>query len=389
MLIYLLVRFLTFPLSLLPYASLHALGRHLGTCAYYLLPKFRKRALSNLALAKDLALSNNEIRRIAKECFQGLMITLLEYPKLARETDISRIATCENPEKTDGKGVIFFCGHQANWELLFLEGTSRMPGVAIGRPIKNRYLYNWILQMRQKFGGKIIPPKNALKEGLRALKQGAFLGIVGDQGMPNSGYLSPFLGRQAWTSPLPAILAYRTNSPILVATTRRERGHYFIRYSDPIYPRLDAPAEEEIKRLMDETLTLYQQSIRERPSEWMWIHNRWKQQSLDQIKRAYRHDSIAVILSEDPQLISQIGLFRTLYPTEQLTFFVPSGLQPPPIDAEILSYADLYREDLRFKLLFNFTSDRKIERHFKKLTALKIVRKKAIDATLEKEVSNA
>ena len=99
------------------------------------------------------------------------MITFLEYPKLAREKNISRIATCDNPETalqllSSDSGVIFFCGHQANWELFFLEGTSRMNGVAIGRPIKNTYLYNWVQDLRQKFGGKIVAPKNALKEGL-------------------------------------------------------------------------------------------------------------------------------------------------------------------------------------------------------------------------------
>ncbi|WP_442975472.1 lysophospholipid acyltransferase family protein, partial [Salmonella enterica] len=95
--------------------------------------------------------------------------------------NIAKVARCENSEKADelmanGKPVIFFCGHQSNWEILFLEGTSRMPGVAIGRPIKNEVLYRWITAMREKFGGKMIAPKNAAREGLRGLKRGAFLG---------------------------------------------------------------------------------------------------------------------------------------------------------------------------------------------------------------------
>ena len=78
------------------------------------------------------------------------MITCLEYAKFAKEKEISRVVICENPEAAqailnEGKGIIFFCGHQSNWEVLFLEGTSRMPGVAIGRPIKNQKLYDWVL----------------------------------------------------------------------------------------------------------------------------------------------------------------------------------------------------------------------------------------------------
>ena len=198
---YILFRVLTFPLQFMPYKVLHSLGNVLGLAVYYLYPKYRKRSLSNLALATDLHLTPEQIVSTAKKSLQNLAITFLEYPRLSVEKNIQRVATCVNPEPAasiikSGQGIIFFCGHQTNWELLFLEGTQRMPGVAIGRPIKNHYLYQWIMDLRQKFGGAIIPPKSAYKESFRALKQGKFVGIVGDQGMPDSGFSCPFLGRR-------------------------------------------------------------------------------------------------------------------------------------------------------------------------------------------------
>src|SRR5262249_27033529 len=152
------------------------LGALLGTVAYYTLPKFRKRALSNLALASSLQLSEEQIEHLAMASLQNLMITCLEYAKFASEKNIHRVASCVNPEQAaqlmkESKPVIFFCGHQSNWEVLFLEGTSRMPGVAIGRPIKNHYLYNWVLSIREKYAGKMITPQNAIREGLRGLKK--------------------------------------------------------------------------------------------------------------------------------------------------------------------------------------------------------------------------
>jgi Kdo2-lipid IVA lauroyltransferase/acyltransferase len=245
---YLLIRLFTLPFAFLPYRAIHACGRLLGTLVYHLVPGYRKRALSNLALA--LKLPNKEIRTLAKKSLQTLATTCLEYPKLAREKQIHRIAECENPETAEsliskGQGVIFFCGHQSNWELLFLEGTSRMPGAAIGRPTKNHYLYDWIQSIRQKFGGTMLPRKDAIRGGLKALREGKFLGIVGDQALPESGYSSLFLGRLAWTSPLPALLAYKTNSPLFVATTRYEKGKYRIRYSEPLYPN---PQPQKTKR---------------------------------------------------------------------------------------------------------------------------------------------
>lgn len=389
---YLLIRLIFFPLAYLPYRAIHAIGRPLGTLAYYLVPKYRKRALSNLALAIDAP--NEEIRTIAKKSLQSLMITCLEYPRLARETDISRIATTVNPETANslmekGKGIIFFCGHQANWELLFLEGTSRMPGVAIGRPIKNRYLYSWVQKMRQKFGGKIVEPKNAIKEGLRALKKGSFMGIVGDQGMPDSGFSSPFFGRPAYTSPMPALLACKTLAPIIVATTHRENGHYYIHYSDPLFPNPEAPLDTEVRRLMEAALNLYEESIRNCPDQWMWIHNRWKQQTTDQIKRPFRQDSIAVFLPDQKTLFENLSKLRTLYPTEHLAIFAPEGAHIH-IDAEVHTYQNLSEtllDDLRFKLIVNFTNDPTIDRHYRK-TAQTLLSVTTLEE-LEKEVLRA
>ena len=72
--------------------------------------------------------------------------------------------------------MIFFCGHQANWETLFIAGNKLFKGIAIGKPIKNILLYKWILSIREKTGGKIVDPKNALKEGLKNLRKVVTLG---------------------------------------------------------------------------------------------------------------------------------------------------------------------------------------------------------------------
>lgn len=387
---YLFIRLITLPFAYLPYRALHALGRPLGTLAYFLFPSFRKRALSNLALASDLHLSNEEVRRIARQSIQSLMITLLEYPRLAREKEISKIATCENPE--NGAGAVFFVGHQANWELLFLEGTSRMPGVAIGRPIKNTYLYDYVVRMREKFGGKIVPPRNGIKEGLRALKEGKFMGIVGDQGMPDSGFSSPFLGREAYTSPMPALLAYKTRRPLIVATTRREKGRYIITYSKPLIPDPTIPKEIEVPRLMKEALKIFEESVKKRPEEWLWIHNRWKQQTLDAIRRPYRHDSIACIFPSDESLIEKIPRLRTVYPTESLTLFLPKALASKiELDANIHPYeseSELLEPHYRYKCLFDFTKSKKASSHYKKWGAQTIAHPTTVEE-LETMVRNA
>lgn len=384
---FLLILILTWPLRWLPYSAIHRLGAFMGTCAFYTLPKFRKRTLNNLAIASSLQLTEEETKRCAIASLQNLMITCLEYAKFASEKQIDRVATCVNPEEADklmkeNKPVIFFCGHQSNWEILFLEGTSRMPGVAIGRPIKNKHLYNWILKIRQKFGGTMLAPQNAIREGLRGLKKGSFLGIVGDQGMPDSGYSSPFFGRTAWTSPIAAILSHRTGSPIMVATTKRREGRYWIHYSDPIWPDCEAPMEQEVDRLMKASLAKLEESIRESPGEWLWSHNRWKQQIAGKLKRDFRHESILIILPEEKSeldvLLPHLPTFRTIYPREFITIYAPEKQvsEVKLADARIVPYAneaEFLKWNDRFKLVFNFTPSAKVKPHFKQRDAFKVV----------------
>jgi len=402
---FLLIYSATYPLRYLPYKAIHWLGKWLGSALFFLSPKFRKRCLSNVALASSLSLSSQEIRKIAKGSLQNLFITCLEYAKLDSEKTVSNIATCLNPQKAEelikqGRPPIFFCGHQANWELLFFEGTSRMKGVAIGRPIENKALYHFVLRIREKWGGKILTPKEAIKGGLRGLKQGAFLGIVGDQGMPDSGYSSPFFGRRAWTSPMPALLSYRTGAPLIVATTRRENGHYWIEYSDPIWPDQTAKAEQEVDRLMRVALLYLEKSIASHPDQWLFSHNRWKQQLPGKVKRKFRQESILIVLPSQEEReklsLSQkeieegLALIKTIYPNEFITLYAPSDLLCYPSFEEVIVYQeekDLYKEDHRFKFAINLTSNRKVEKHFKKLSALTTL--SILDLKKNREISLA
>ena len=374
------------PFQHLPHRAIHQLGNLFGSCLYYCHTKFRKRALSNLALAKSLNLSEKELKKVAKKSFQNLLINCLEFSKFSSEKDISKSIICENPQLAEsfikkGQGIVFFCGHQSNWEVLFLDGTRRMPGVAIGRPIKNPYLYHWILSIRERFGGKVISPKNAIQEGFRSLKKGLFLGVVGDQGMPESGFQSSFLGRTAWTSPAPALLAYKAKCPIMVATTRRKHGRYYIKYSDPIWPNFENPIEEEVSNLMKKSLEIFEKSVQENPGEWLWQHNRWKQETPKNVYYRFRYDSILIILPDDHtgfhQLLNEIQVFKEIYPLAFLTIMAPKPFfELVNIkDAEIIPYnsvKDLLVRDYRFKLVFNLSSY-SVKNHFLSLSAMQVL----------------
>ncbi|HEX4839300.1 MAG TPA: hypothetical protein VFU89_02520, partial [Rhabdochlamydiaceae bacterium] len=148
------------------------------------------------------------------------------------------------------------------------------------------------------------------------------------------------------------------------ATTKREFGRYTIHYSDPILPTEDPHIQ------MREVLAIFEASIKERPHEWLWIHNRWKQQQPGKITKKFRHDAVAFIFPDKASAEASIPQIRALYPREHITAFVPSSFASSEI--EVKSFDELLAPDYRFKLLVDFTQNLKAQKHFSKLSALNI-----------------
>jgi hypothetical protein len=168
----------------------------------------------------------------------------------------------------------------------------------------------------------------------------------------------------------------------MVATTRRTAGKYYVHYSDPIWPNTEAPMNQEMDRLMKAALSHLENTIEEEPGQWLWSHNRWKQQTLDKIKKKFRYEAILIILPSEKQALRSIlpalSTFREIYPHEFITIYAPKDLARDLQlqDAEIILYSqesDLLKRDYRFKLVFNFSSSTKIKPHFKKLAAFQVV----------------
>lgn len=208
------------------------------------------------------------------------------------------------------------------------------------------------------------------------------MGIVGNQGMPDSGYSFPFLGRRAWTTTTPALLAYRTQSPIMVATTRRVKGGYRIHYSDPIWPDPESTLESEVPRLMEYSLTLLQQSIQNSPGEWLWQHNRWKQQTPRNLFKRFRKDCICIILPQEEETFNQIykhlPTLKEIYSKDFIFLIVPKKFSHKEwIEADDIitytNYSQTLLKDYRFKLIFNFTSFQPIDKHHIKFSAFEVL----------------
>lgn len=385
MFFYLFLRSVEWFIGLFSYRTLHAIGRVLGTLIYYLHGPFRKKAMTNLAIAFGKDKSYAERRHIAIKSFQNLCITCLEFFRLKKSKNkMEELVIVEKGEEVldllnKKQGVIFLTGHQANWEVPFIAVTSFAKGIAIGRPIKNKRLYDFVLSVREMNGGTIVMPKRAIAESTAALKAGKFVGIVGDQAFPESSYSYPLFGTRAWTTTTPALLAYKTNSPLVVAMTKRHKGRYIVQPSPIIWPDTTKPLKEEVVGMMNQALGYLEKSIATRPGDWLWQHDRWKQSGTNNVKRKYRFSFILVILTEASKPL--VEAIEKIYPRAFITYLIPPEMKLEGKQTIIYNSEDeLCVDDWRYQMLIDFYDSAKARRFFRKRGVFKALTFKNFDA---------
>lgn len=384
-LIFYLLRSLSRLLGRLPHCCLRACAKSLGSLAYFLAQDLRKTALSNIALA--LKISRPEARTLAHSSFQHLCLTVLEYGYIDYHNgDVSSFATCLNPEQASALkkkhgGIIYVSAHQANWEVPFIETNTRACGSAVGRPLKTPQMTEWINSIRSSTGGSIVTPREAMMTAKNRLQQGIFFGFVGDQALPESSYSGLFLGRLAFSTSAPSLLAYKHNVPVVVALTCRQGPSQIIWYSPPIYPNRSEPLKKEVTRINDAVMRELEMGVLQAPEQWMWLHNRWKRPTGLELLKEYRYESILIIYPQNFKklkvLLEISACFRLLYPHHDISVCLPAYYPRSPVkDADLYLYehADEAKIDLyHYKLIFDFSSISALKKHYLRQAALTVL----------------
>jgi len=256
----------------------------IGDFLYKIVKMRRKIVENNLALTfpqKTLS----EIKGIARQVYRNQADNFLEILRLPmiKTVDDAALLVDFNAREflaetiEHKKGAVVVSAHFCNWELMGLCGGLLMtPLTLVVKPLKNHAVDRKINAWRSMSGNRIIYDWQALREGLRALKKGEILIILGDQSDPGGGFFTEFLGRSTSVFLGPAFLALKTGVPLFVGMSRRSaNGRYSASFeeidkTDLGTSKADA---EELARRYTKVLERY---IYQHPEEWFWLHNRWK-----------------------------------------------------------------------------------------------------------------
>ena len=274
-------------LRALPHRASRSLGRGLGALGAAIDLRHRRVAERNLAIAFP-ELSPGERRRQAAACFRHFGAVFCDTVSAMRfdAVELCERWTLEGWEHLEaaersGRGALVMSAHLGHWEIAALPvGLYRGEFHVVGRPADNPWLGRELARSRERFGNRALDKRGAARAMLRVLHAGKLLGILIDQRVRlQDGILVPFFGRDAATTPVLAKLSLRTGAPVIpIFGFMEPGGRWRIALREPIAPESGARADDEaaVAALTARYLAAIEREIRQRPAEWLWLHDRWK-----------------------------------------------------------------------------------------------------------------
>ncbi len=286
-----MIRVLLTPLAwllrLLPRTWFQRLGALLGDLFCGLAPKRLAIAKKNLREAMP-ELSEEQLDRTARESFRHHghfvveTIEAISWTKkdFLQNVDIQGLEVFDELRR-QGKGAVILGCHLGNWEISILSFAARgMPLDIVVKSFPFRPMETFMKWFRSRTGAKVLWESVPPTEFWRSFSQGRFVCFVLDQYMgPPIGIPVKFFGREAGTAAGLALLTEKSNVAVVpVRCFRDESG----RLGAQFYPPLefgDLSGKKRVERLYQKT-QIYndaiEKNVRLEPSQWTWIHRRWK-----------------------------------------------------------------------------------------------------------------
>jgi lipopolysaccharide heptosyltransferase II len=280
--IYLLYRAGSAVAAALPLPFLFGFGEFLGICAWTFSGKYRRLATRNLEIAFATEKSTRELRQLVRQHFRQLGTNLLCSAKLTQmpPEKILEHVEVENIESMArefraGVPVVLVLSHLGTWEVfaqLMPKFVGFVRNASVYQGLGNRFIDEHVRRTRSQTGLELFDRHDGFEPVIELLRYGGGVGVLSDQHAGDHGVWTPFFGRLASTSPLPALLAKRTRAALIAAgvyTTGRARWRM-------VFTERFDETGASVAALTLRINQVIEQQIRRAPEDWFWVHNRWK-----------------------------------------------------------------------------------------------------------------
>jgi KDO2-lipid IV(A) lauroyltransferase len=228
-------------------------------------------------------LGEAERRRLLSDQWANLGRTFFEFPLTDRLTPRSGRVEVVGGERLaaiarDQVPTVFISGHFANWEVMATAIVEAGITCQITyRAANNPYVDRRIKERRARYGVRLFAPKgeDGARELLVAMRRGESVALMNDQKF-NGGLATPFFGREVHTASGPSRLALRFGAALQPLSVERVGGARFrVIVHDPIVLPQTGNRTQDLEAGVRQVNAFVEARVRERPSEWFWVHKRW------------------------------------------------------------------------------------------------------------------
>ncbi len=284
-------------LGALPAGAGLSVGESLGSLAYHLARRDRRRALDSLSKAFGAEKPREELESIALESFRNLGRSVAEVCRLWKRggSAVVDIFDCQDGWDqlkellSGGRGAVIVTAHLGNWELVGACVAAGVPLTVVGRRIYFEKYDRMVAEMRRGLGMEVVYQDESPRKLLRAMKDNRVLALLADQDVPRlDGVFVPFLGRPAYTPTGPVSLAVAARAPLALGYGLRVgRDRHRLVISEP----LEFDRSEKRGAVLEGTRlwsSRFEAIIRQHPEQWVWLHRRWRTRLGDRPEAARR-----------------------------------------------------------------------------------------------------
>lgn len=176
------------------------------------------------------------------------------------------------------RGAILAASHTGNWEIASCYVATTLPLLIVTKHLSVGFVDRFWQSSRARYGVTTVASRGAFDRARRHVGSGGAVAMMIDQ-VPvraSHGLELPFLGATAFVDRAPATVAARTGALFVVPVARRlPDGTQELVVLEALAPphRANRDWIDDATARANAALDRF---VRANPSEWLWMHRRWK-----------------------------------------------------------------------------------------------------------------
>jgi KDO2-lipid IV(A) lauroyltransferase len=269
--------------SRLPMRALYAFSAFLYVLAFYVV-RHRHQVIRDQLEKAFPDLSGAQRGLIHKQFLKNFCDVMVEVLKSASMTESDMCARMQilnidvaRRYLDAGQSVMFVTSHLCNWEWL-LHGVTLQLGYPVDaayKPLHDQWAERLMLEIRSRFGARLVPAKELLADFLRRRGIVRAVAMNADQAPVSTDkrYWTQFLGQDTAFYMGAEQIARATRLPVMYVAVRRIRRGYYEVELKPLWDGREVTAPNTVTERYARACEI---DVLKSPADWLWSYRRWR-----------------------------------------------------------------------------------------------------------------